>query len=121
MGTRQVKHQMVTARTARGKPCGATARRIRQATVEVTVRRILLIVIGLSLAATASAQDQPAGSFCFALSAVSEAQQGDVVRFSRVTLAVDGITITADEAVFNKATQEVEFRGSVRAKLPPRQ
>jgi lipopolysaccharide assembly outer membrane protein LptD (OstA) len=52
---------------------------------------------------------------------VSSAQQGDVVHFSRVTLAVNGITITADEAVFNKATQEVEFRGSVRAKLPPRQ
>jgi hypothetical protein len=81
---------------------------------------MLLVVLGLGLAATASAQNQPSRDFHIAVSGAVTERQGDIVHLSRVTFHVNGITFTADQAEYNANTQEVEFRGSVRAKLAPR-
>ena len=44
--------------------------------------------------------------------------KGTVTEMSgNVTITINGVTVTADEATFDKSTQEVSLRGNVRMKL----
>jgi lipopolysaccharide assembly outer membrane protein LptD (OstA) len=78
------------------------------------------VLVTLSMAAAvayAQSETKPQGSYKIQSGGNARTQEGKVY-MTRVTIAVQGGVVTADEAVLDRATNQVELTGNVRLQLP---
>ena len=76
-------------------------------------------VLALSLAAAAAyAQTDAKSRNTTRITSGDAYRQGDKLHMKMVTIVVADVVVTADEAVFDKATNKVDLSGHVRMQLP---
>jgi lipopolysaccharide assembly outer membrane protein LptD (OstA) len=73
-----------------------------------------LVVVGITAFAHAQS-NMPTGKATFDK---MSANNDTVTYTGHVSITVNGVTLRADEAVFTRATGDLELRGSVHATLP---